>query len=175
MRIVDWSTAEAPVSEPGRFRRAPIGKASIAVEIDSLGDETVALFTLNFDPSRLSNPVVTLADGMPEGITLTSNTRNAADGKVTILLDSSTPFTTSYSTRVVTVTFDIVKGAPTGETPITFEGSGSFSDRAANDLDAIYTDGSITIKGRTSAGPIARLLKMDSTEGTVMLFGFLRR
>ena len=130
----------------------------------------MALFTLNFDPSKLSNPVVTLAEGIPEGITLTSNTRNAADGKVTILLDSSTPLNTSFSTRVVTVTFDVVKGASAGETPITFDGSGSFSDRDANFLDALYTDGVVTIKDRTIAGAFAPF-----TSRGFALFGGLSR
>ena len=43
MRIVSGSAAN--------------GKASVSVEIDARGDETVALFTLNFDAARLSNPV----------------------------------------------------------------------------------------------------------------------
>jgi len=144
MRIVN---SEAPVGESGRTGRTSV---AVAVEIDSLGDETVALFTLNFDPSRLSNPVVTLAEGMPEGFTLTSSTRDAGDGKVTVLLDSSTPFTTSFSTRVVTVTFDVVKGSPVGDTQITFDGSGSFSDALARSLMANYEDGIINILGTKS-------------------------
>ncbi len=34
------------------------GKVEVGVEMDSLGDETVALLTPNFDPSILDNPVV---------------------------------------------------------------------------------------------------------------------
>jgi len=124
---------------------APSGKAAVTVEIDSLGDETVALFTLNFDSSKLSNPAVSLGEEMPEGITLTSNTRNASDGYVTVLLDSATLFNRGFSTRVVTVTFDVVKGAAPGEAAITFDGSGSLSDAQAVSLNAVYHDGIVMI------------------------------
>ncbi|HVF45944.1 MAG TPA: hypothetical protein VNA17_00110, partial [Pyrinomonadaceae bacterium] len=142
-------------------------KASVSVEMDSLGDEVVALFTINFDASRLSNPVVTLGEGVPEGTTLTANTRKAFDGQVTVLIDSPAPFTTSYAARVVTITFDIAKDAPVGETPISFD-SGSFSDAEARSLRATYKDGSITIKGRTH---VARIFEEDSFS----LFGLMTR
>ena len=169
MRFVNWSP-DGPSGTHGRAARAPIEKASIQIEIDATGDETVALFTLNFDASRLSNPVVTLAEGMPDGVTLTANTLKASDGKVTVMLDSATPFQNA-TTRVVTITFDVAKGAPIGETPITFDGSGSMSDADARSLDATYTDGSITIKGRSISGSISRIFD----ESSVRLFGMMGR
>ena len=108
----------------------------------------MALFTLNFDPSRLSNPEVALAEGLPEGARLTLNTAQASDGKVSILIDSPTPFVAGLSIQLVTVTFDVRKDSSAGETPITF-GSGSLSDSEARSLDAIYQDGSIKIGGRS--------------------------
>lgn len=131
--------------------RAGNNKAAIAVQIDSLGDETVALFSLNFDPSILSNPAVALAEGqMLEGTTLTANTAQAADGTLTILIDSLTPFKTAYAKGLVVITFDVAKGAPS-ETAITFDGSGSLSDAAARMLDAVYEDGAIVIHGHTTS------------------------
>ncbi len=150
---------------------SPRGKASISVELDSLGDEVVALFTLNFDASILSNPIVTLEEGMPEGITLTANSRRAADGRLTILLDSPNAFARGKSTPVVTVTFDVTKGAPIDDTPITFEGSGSFADAPARSLDAIYKDGVVTIKGRS----LVSLLTQNYEFGTFPIFGMARR
>ncbi|HVF46648.1 MAG TPA: cohesin domain-containing protein, partial [Pyrinomonadaceae bacterium] len=127
-----------------RAIRPPLhGKASIAVELDSLGDETVALFSLKFDPAVLSHPVVTLGEEMPPGMTLTAN---ASDGKVTILLDSSAPFEAGYSRRLVVVTFDVAKADPVGETPITFDGSGSFADMSASPLTGTYKDAVINVK-----------------------------
>ena len=79
------------------------------------------------------------------------------------LLDSSTPFNRGFSNRVVTVTFDVVKDAPIGETPITFDGSGSFSDRDANSLDGVYTDGVVSIKSRVIVGAFAPYLFQSSS------------
>jgi hypothetical protein len=129
--------------------RAGNSKASVAVEIDSLGDETVALFSLSFDASILSNPVVALADGeMPEGIALTANTARAADGCVTILIDSVTPLETAYAKRLLFITFDVAKNTSSSDIRVTFDGSGSFSDAAANSLDAVYEDGT-SMSGHT--------------------------
>jgi len=136
----------------------PGGKVTVAVEIDSLGDETVVLFTLNFDASILSNPTVTLGDGMPEGITLTANTLKGADGRVIVLLDSATPLNAGYSKRVVTVTIDVAKYAAVGETPITFDRSGSFSNIAADSLAANYGDGVVSVRGRSTEKSVSRRL-----------------
>jgi hypothetical protein len=144
------------------------GKATVTVEMDSLGDETVALFTLNFDPAVLSNPAVSLGDTMAEGTHLTANTRKASEGKVTVLLDSATPFAARTATRIVTVTFDVAKDAPIGDTSVVFGESGSFSDAAARSLGATYTDGRINVKGRSL---ISRLFD----EGPFTFFGLIGR
>jgi len=134
------------------------GKATVAVEMDSIGDATVALFSLNFDPAVLRNPVVDIGDPRLESVRLTANTLKASEGSVTVLLDSPTPMMAAASLRLVTVTFDVAKGASIGETPITFNDSGSLSDAEAKSLDALYRDGVITIKGRPTAASIAALL-----------------
>jgi hypothetical protein len=126
----------------GGAERASNNKTSIAVEIDSIGDETVALFSLNFDATILSNPEVALAEGeLPEGTTLTANSAGAAIGSLTILIDSPTPFETAYAKRLVIITFDVAKNATPGDALVTFGGSGSLSDAAANSLDAVFEDG----------------------------------
>jgi len=133
---------------------APSGKATITVEIDSHGDETVALFTLNFDASRLSNPVVTIGDGTLEGTTLTVNTLKADEGQLTVLLDSAMALTAGYSARIVTVTFNVAKDA-SGKTAITFDGSGSMAERTGRSLDAVYTDGVVSLKARSVRGGLS--------------------
>ncbi len=157
MRIVsaeagNWSTGAPSRPGTGRAVRALI-KASISVEFDSLGDEVVALFTLNFDASKLNNPTVTLGKEVPEGTTLTVNTGRAEDGQATVLVDMPNALAKGASTRIVTVTFDVVKGSPLGETPITFDGSSSLADTAARSLDSVYTDGGVTIKQERSVVP----------------------
>ncbi|HVF45929.1 MAG TPA: hypothetical protein VNA17_00035 [Pyrinomonadaceae bacterium] len=124
------------------------GKTTVTVEMDPLGDETVTLFTLNFDPTILGNPVVTLADGMPDGTTLTANTDKAADGRLIVLIDSATPFLPSSSLKLVTVSFDVSKGAPVGRSPISFDASSSLSDKDARSLEADYLGSDALIEGR---------------------------
>ena len=126
------------------------GKVSVAVEIDALGDEVVSLFSLRFDGSMLMNPVVTLGDEVPEGTALTVNVVD--DGSIVVLIDSSDAFARGVSARVVNITFDIAKDVPIGETAITFDGSGSFSDAAGRSLGAFYQDGSVTVVGRMTRG-----------------------
>jgi hypothetical protein len=153
--------AAAPLAEKdpaGRSMRivastVEAGKATVTVEMDSLGDETVALFTLNYDPSILGSPRVALAkDSAAEGVTLTANTDKGAEGSVTVLLDSPTPFIAGYSKRLVTITFEVARGTRASETSITFNDSGSLSDPEARSLDAVYTDGVIRIKTASIRG-----------------------
>lgn len=134
LRIIENPNNE--YSSPLGLEEAPREgrKVSITVEMDSLGDETVALFTLGFDPSILNNPVVNRADGTSEGVTLTANTSKAAEGELTVLLDSATPFTAGYSKRLVTVTFDLAKNAAYGETAVTFHDMPSLAGADARPL-----------------------------------------
>lgn len=147
---------KAPSGRAMRIVPGPLqnGKATVAVEMDSLGDEIVALFTLNFDPLILGHPVVTLGEGMPDGTTLTANTQMAADGRLIVLIDSPIPFMPSASLRVVTISFDVSKDAPVGSSPITFDVSTSLSDKDARSLEADYLDSAITIEGRNVAGTL---------------------
>ncbi|MFN2502376.1 MAG: carboxypeptidase regulatory-like domain-containing protein, partial [Pyrinomonadaceae bacterium] len=126
-------------------------KVSVFIEMDAQGDETAASFTLNFDPMKLTNPVVSLgADAA--GANLTANTTRASEGRVMMLVDSAV--TTAASMRLITVTFDVATDAVTGKTAITFGSDptpASISSAEAKRLDARYEDGHIMISGATAS------------------------
>jgi hypothetical protein len=91
---------------------------------------------------------------MPDGTTLTANTGKAMDGRLIVLIDSATPFRPGASLKVVTVSFDVSKGAPAGMTPITFDASSSLSDKDARSLEADYLDSAVMIEGRGVGGTL---------------------
>ncbi|MGE3465894.1 MAG: hypothetical protein AB7J13_03085, partial [Pyrinomonadaceae bacterium] len=122
------------------------GHVSVALEIASYGDEMATGFTLEYDPAKLSNPRLALAEGAPEGAVLTANTGEA--GRIAVLVDSTQAFTASaVPKRFLVVTFDAAAGA-TGETVIAL--TGSVADRATadgdgNTLTVRYLDGRIDL------------------------------
>ena len=130
---------------------APPGtQVIVKVELDSTGDEVATSFTLNFDPTKLSGPTVTLGADVPPGTALTVNANQAASGRVGILVDSGNSFLVSGPPRhVVSFRFNVAAGAVAGQTPITFGAAPtprSTSDGVGNALSAAYTDGFVDIQ-----------------------------
>ena len=127
----------------------PGGKAAIPVEMDIQGDEVATSFTLDFDPSKLTNPVVTLGSGTPKSATLTTNI--AEKGKLGILVDSAEVFA---GRQILTITFDIAADAGGGATPIIFTNAlaaASVSDGIGGQLTTRYEDGAVTISGTAAS------------------------
>ena len=129
-------------------------KVTVLIELDSQGDEAAASFTLNFDPTRLGNPIVELGTGVPEGATLTTNTTRAARGQIGVLLDSANTFEQSNSKAIISITFDVAAKAPAGLTTITFDdalvGRG-ISNTRAQSRRTNYLDGALNIVERPAA------------------------
>jgi len=123
----------------------------VSVELESEGDEVAASFTLNFDQTILSSPVVALGSGVPAGSTLSLNTNQIASGRIGILVDSTNPFPLSPPNRqMITVTFNVAANAVSGVTPITFVTSPtplSVSNPNGVLLQTIYEVGTVTING----------------------------
>jgi hypothetical protein len=129
-------------------------KVTVSVELDAQGDEVATSFTLGFDPMKLGNPVVTLGADAPTGTTLTANTDSAADGRVSMLIDSASPFSRATA-RMITITFDVAPTAVSGGTQIEFTSdptAAAISDISANSLQTRYQNGTITISGSNAAG-----------------------
>jgi hypothetical protein len=132
----------------------------VTIELASRGDETSTSFTLNFDPAKLSNPLVALADGSPTDAVLTTNT---TDGQLMVLIDADGPIgATGLKSRLMTVSFDVAANAAAGQTEITFGSIPTASSTANSNGDLLptyFADGSILIKGPKKSG--IRIFRMD--------------
>lgn len=120
-------------------------KLTVYVKLDAEGDETAMYFAVNFDHNVLKQPSVRLGPGVPESTSLTTNGRNAARGRIGILLDSATAFRRADSLLVAAITFDVVQDAGFAKTEIGFDPSGSFSDATARELGANFVNSTVSI------------------------------
>jgi hypothetical protein len=124
----------------------------VPVRIDSQGDENSFGFSLTYDTSKLSSPVVTLGSDT-SGATLIVNTTQ--NGKVGVLLGLPAGTSLSIGDRhLVTIRFDVLIGAAAGQTPLTFGDqpiAREVVDANVNVLTTGYTGGSVNILGPTAA------------------------
>ena len=128
---------------------APGGKATVSIEMTGRGDELAASFTLQFDPTKLSNPRVELGPEVSPGTVLTINSGSAAKGMLGILLDSNEPINRStWTPKLLTITFDVAQSAQAGPTSLTFSDTlarRSMADAEANSIVSTFEDGVVNI------------------------------
>lgn len=124
----------------------------VSIETDAQGTENGFGFTLNYDASKLSNPLV--QKGLDtQTATLIPNTTQS--GKVGVVL--AMPFGEALPTgtkKLVTVRFNVAANATGGQTPLTFSDSPTVrevSDVDANVLTSVFQDGTINFFGATAA------------------------
>ncbi len=121
---------------------------SAPVELISQGDENAVGFSLNFNPSVLSNPQVALG-GDAAGAQLNVNTSQVAQGRIGIALALGAGQTFSAGTRrIVVVTFNIAAGTGVTTTPIDFADQPilrQVADTSARALPANFTAAAVTI------------------------------
>lgn len=95
----------------------------VPVEMTLTGQEVAISFTLEYDPSVVSNPRIALGEGISEGAVLTVN--STQNGRLGILIDSTAALAISKgATNVVVITFDSTSDAER-------RGTMSFSDSVA--------------------------------------------
>jgi CSLREA domain-containing protein len=132
---------------------SPGQQVTVTIMTDAQGGENGFGFTLDYDPSRLSTPVVQLGSGVPAGTTLIPNTMTA--GKVGVVL--GLPFgvgLTPGTKELVTIRFNVAIGA-VGLVNLTFSDSPvvrEVSDINSNVLASNFTGGTVTISAPTAAG-----------------------
>jgi len=87
---------------------------------------------------------------------LTINDMDAANGRIGVLIDSTSPLATSSNIkRLITITFDVAGSAVGGETRVKLTGTlikQGVSDASGNTLRARYTDGAVLISGPQATG-----------------------
>ncbi|HUR97239.1 MAG TPA: Calx-beta domain-containing protein [Pyrinomonadaceae bacterium] len=124
----------------------------VPIKIESQGDENSFGFSLAYDGSKLSNPVITLGADAP-GATLIANTTQA--GKVGVLLGLPAGASLAAGERhLVSIRFDVAANAAPGQIPLTFGDqpiAREVVDADVNVLVSGYTDGSVTVLGPTAA------------------------
>jgi len=99
---------------------APGGEASVAIELAAQGNENAVGFSLNFNPAILGNPRAALGGGAT-GATLNTNTNQAAQGRVGVVLAlPSGQVFAAGARQLVVVTFTVASAAAAGATPIGF-------------------------------------------------------
>ncbi len=123
----------------------------VSIETESSGEENGFGFTLNYDSTKLTNPLVSLGKDAATA-TLIPNTRQ--DGKVGVVTIFPTGQTIQAGTRqLLTVRFDVPAGV-SGQTALTFGDAPVF--RQANNVNAeplqtTFTDGVVEILSPTAA------------------------
>ena len=131
---------------------APGTKATIFIDLGTLGDEVATSFTLNFDQTKLRNPVVELGSGLSADAVLTVNSKNEGEGKLGILVDSTNVLAVG---RILSVTFDVSPSSGGGSSPVTFSSSlakRGTSDANGNHLATSYENGAVNIARPAAAG-----------------------
>jgi hypothetical protein len=119
------------------------GGISVPVLIDAYGDVAAASFTIEFDPGAFRDATFELGSDAPEGSVLTVNSDDIANGRIGILLDSSTPIAASGQKSVIVIT--LVPTAERTGNEVEFRitdgiAKVSLSDAIGNDL-SVYTTG----------------------------------
>jgi hypothetical protein len=93
------------------------GKIVLFIDMNGLGGEAAIAFTLGFDSTRLTNPIVELAPGASPGTILTTNAAKSDAGQLAVRVDSNESLT---SGRLMTVTFDLAANSSPGTARIMF-------------------------------------------------------
>lgn len=124
-------------------------QVSVSIEIDSQGDEVAFSFSLNFDPTVLSNPVASLGSGVPASTSVGLNSTQTQQGRLGVLVDTVNAFQASPPNRqVVVITFTVLPGAFIGSSSITF-GSSPTGLSTASTVGALlptsYQPGNVTV------------------------------
>lgn len=117
------------------------GTLTLSVNLEALGNEKTASFSLSYDPALLSNPVVTLGSGAA-GATLLTNTSQTGQGRIGILL--TMPGNQTFPEgllQVARVSFGLVLKSPAPVTKIEFGDTPTtrnVSDTSGNRLETQY-------------------------------------
>lgn len=127
-------------------------QVNVQIEIDSQGNESSTSFTINFDPTKLANPFVTIGTGVPPSTSLGTNANQASAGRLGVLLDSTATYTAG-TRQMMVVRFDVLASAASGPSTISFGSTPtgqSISNASGALLSATYAPGTVTIG---SGGP----------------------
>ncbi|MFZ1702470.1 MAG: choice-of-anchor V domain-containing protein, partial [Pyrinomonadaceae bacterium] len=98
---------------------SPGGTATLDLDLTRFGDEAAASFTIEFDPTWLRNPRISLNDGALTGAVLSLNSNRISSGRLGVLVDSAESFAASPIPKsFLSITFDVDAAASAGDIPV---------------------------------------------------------
>lgn len=129
-------------------------QAVVFVQLDATGNETSFSFSFNFNPAVLTNPVVTIGNGVPASSNIGTNMNNVAQGQVGVLVDTVNTYVAG-TRNVAMITFTVVGGTPLGLYPVNFGDVPTQRSLATSPQGALvtptYVNGAVQV-GSTAAG-----------------------
>jgi uncharacterized protein (TIGR03437 family) len=143
---------------------------NLSIELVAQGNENAVGFSLNFNQSIFSNPVVTLGAGAIDAL-LNANTNQAAEGRIGVVLALPAGQTFSAGVRqVVSIAFNVAANAPAGPSSITFGDQPvvrEVSDANATAQTTVFTNGTVTISQQNQAPELTGISPTSRVAGGV--------
>jgi hypothetical protein len=140
---------------------------SIAIEMDSQGDENALGFSVTFDPAKLSY-VSAVAGSGAAGTSMNVNATQAAAGRVGVAMSHPAGASFTAGTKqLVVVTFNVASGA-SGSTVINFGNTPIFREIvsvAATELDGTYVPTTLNIV--PPSNPVPAITTLNPTAAAV--------
>jgi len=130
---------------------ANLGSSSVQVPINltAQGDENTIGFSLNFDPTMLSNPQVAAGADVPAGSQVLANTTAAAQGRIGLGIALPVGQTFAFGARqVAVITFTVAANPSASTTPVTFGNQPVKCELvtvAANPVGATWQNGTVAL------------------------------
>lgn len=128
----------------------------VSIETDPTGNENGFGFTLNYDSTKLGNPLVSLGTGAATA-TLIPNTQQT--GKVGVVVAFPSGQTIQPGTKqIITIRFDVPAATPAAQTALTFSDAPVVREAInanAETVPTTFTDGIIQILAPTAASVTA--------------------
>jgi len=131
---------------------SPGSQVTVSIEINAENSDKGISFTMDYDPSKLSNPVVNGGSGASGAVVIPNTT---IPGKVIVQLAYITGGFASGVSQALTVKFDVATTAPSGATPLTFNDTPvqrQVRDTANALVASTFTDGFVNILAPTASG-----------------------
>lgn len=134
-------------------------QVTVQLEVDALGDESTYGFSVSYDQTKLSNPVVSMGT---VGGEVTANTTTPGEIGISVDFSGNPPFSASPANTIpagnnqnlVNIQFNVAPSAPAGNTPIMFTNSPAaqnVSNPAAQALAVNFFGNNVLILAPTAA------------------------
>jgi hypothetical protein len=129
----------------------------VNLKIDGVGGESEFAFILNYDPAKLSNPVIGAGDAGAVSRACNSSVAGRINCSIGAFMNNVPGSSSSgigellagNDKTLITVTFDVVVNAPSGKTVLTLSNV-NVSNDAAELMRIVPVNGTITIPGAIS-------------------------